>query len=39
VGKTYTFAVLAKSMKGPVTLGLEIERPASPWTARRGPRA
>ncbi len=31
VGKTYTFAVLAKSMKGPVTLGLEIERPASPW--------
>ena len=31
VGKTYTFAVLAKSMKDPVTIGLEIERPANPY--------
>ena len=30
-GKTYTFAVLAKSVKGPVTLRLEIERRADPY--------
>ena len=30
-GKTYTFAVLAKSGKGPVTLRLEIERRADPY--------
>ena len=31
VGKTYTFAVLAKSMKGPATIRLEIERHGSPY--------
>jgi hypothetical protein len=31
VGKTYTFAVLAKSVRGPVTLRLEIERRADPY--------
>jgi hypothetical protein len=31
VGKTYTFAVLAKSVKGPVALRLEIERRADPY--------
>lgn len=30
-GKTCTFAVLAKSMKGPVTLRLQIERQAQPY--------
>jgi hypothetical protein len=30
-GKTYTFAVLAKSVKGPVTLRLEIERHGDPY--------
>ena len=30
-GKTYTFAVLARSVKGPVTLRLEIERRGSPY--------
>ena len=30
-GKTYTFAVLAKSVKGPVALRLEIERRADPY--------
>ena len=30
-GKTYTFAVLAKSVKGPVAVGLRIERCAKPW--------
>lgn len=30
-GKTYTFAALAKSTKGPVEVGLQIERSASPW--------
>jgi hypothetical protein len=31
VGKTYTFAVLAKSVKGPVALRLEIERRGDPY--------
>ena len=31
VGKTYTFAVLAKSMKGPATIRLEIERNGRPY--------
>jgi len=31
VGKTYTFAVLAKSTKGPVSVRLEIERRGKPW--------
>ena len=30
-GKTYTFAVFAKSVKGPVEMGLEIERTANPY--------
>jgi len=30
-GKTYTFAVFAKCTKGPVEVGLQIERSASPW--------
>jgi hypothetical protein len=30
-GKTYTFAALAKSTKGPVEVGLQIERSAPPW--------
>jgi hypothetical protein len=30
-GKTYTFAALAKSTNGPVEVGLQIERSASPW--------
>ncbi len=30
-GQTYTFAVLAKSTKGPVTVRLEVERRAKPW--------
>ena len=30
-GKTYTFAVLAKSAQGPVEAGLQIERSASPY--------
>ncbi len=29
--KTYTFAVLVKSEGGPVTVTLQIERPADPW--------
>ena len=31
-GKTYTFAVLGKSLKGPVTVRLEVERSANPGT-------
>ena len=31
VGKTYTFAVFAKSLRAPASAHLEIERPASPW--------
>ena len=30
-GKTYTFAVLGKSLKGPVTVRLEMERAAKPY--------
>ena len=30
-GKTYTLAAFAKSTKGPVEIGLQIERSASPW--------
>jgi len=30
-GRTYTFAVLVKSEGGPVTVNLQIERPADPW--------
>ena len=30
-GKTYTFAVSAKSLKGPVKVGLQIERRAEPY--------
>ncbi len=30
-GKTYTFAVLGRSVKGPVTVRLEVERSAKPW--------
>lgn len=30
-GQTYTFAVLAKSVQGPVTVRLEVERRAQPW--------
>ncbi len=30
-GKEYTFAVLAKSLSGPVRVNLQIERPADPW--------
>ena len=30
-GKTYTFAVMAKSVKGPVALRLEIERQGDPY--------
>ena len=30
-GKTYTFAVMAKSEGGSVEVTLQIERPASPW--------
>ena len=30
-GKTYTFAVLAKSVDGPVSVTLQIERHADPW--------
>ena len=33
VGGTYTFAVLAKAVGGPVTLGLRVERSAEPWDA------
>ena len=37
-GKTYTFAVLAKSVKGPVALRLEIERHGDPYDrAAAGP--
>lgn len=37
-GKTYTFAVLARSTKGRLPLGLEIECPAPPWNrVARGP--
>lgn len=31
MGDTYTFAVLAKSVDGPVTVNLQIERAADPW--------
>jgi len=31
VGKTYTFAVLVKVVRGPVRMRLEVERAASPW--------
>jgi hypothetical protein len=31
VGKTYTFAVFARSMGEPVQVQLEIERPAKPY--------
>lgn len=30
-GKTYTFAVLIKAEKGPVTVNLQVERSADPW--------
>ncbi len=30
-GKTYTFAAVAKAIKDPVAVRLEIERPANPW--------
>ncbi len=30
-GKEYTFAVFAKSLGGPVTVNLQIERPVDPW--------
>ena len=30
-GKTYTFAVVAKSTRGPVAVDLQIERNAKPW--------
>jgi hypothetical protein len=30
-GKTYTFAVVGRSVKGPVTVRLEAERSANPW--------
>lgn len=30
-GKTCTFAVLAKSVDGPVTVNLQVERAADPW--------
>jgi len=30
-GETYTFAVLAKSEDGPVTVDLQVERHADPW--------
>jgi len=30
-GQTYTFAVLAKRTKGPITVRLEVERRAQPW--------
>ena len=30
-GRTYTFAVFAKSAKAPVEVGLQIERSANPW--------
>ena len=30
-GKTYTLAVLGRSLKGPVTVRLEAERSADPW--------
>ena len=30
-GKTYTFAVLGKSLKGPVTVRLEVERAGKPY--------
>jgi len=30
-GKTYTLAVLGKSLKGPVTVRLELERAGKPW--------
>ena len=30
-GNEYTFAVLAKSVDGPVSVDLQIERPADPW--------
>lgn len=30
-GQTYTFAVLAKSTRGPVTVRLEVERRGKPW--------
>jgi hypothetical protein len=33
VGGTYTFAVLAKGVGGPVTVGLRVERNAEPWDA------
>jgi len=36
-GKTYTFAALGRSVGGPVSVQLEIERPADPWDrAARG---
>jgi hypothetical protein len=35
-GKTYTFAVLAKSVKDPVEVSLQIERPAKPWDRAAG---
>ncbi len=33
VGDTYTFAVLAKAVEGPATIGLRVERGAEPWDA------
>ena len=38
-GKTYTFAVLAKSTKEPVTVRLEIERQAKPYDRAAASRA
>ncbi len=35
-GKTFTFAVLARSAQDPVEVGLQIERSASPWDRAAG---
>jgi len=37
-GRTYTFAVFAKSAHGPVEVGLQIERSARPWDRAAGAR-
>jgi len=37
-GKIYTFAAFAKSMRGPVEVGLQIERSARPWDRAVGSR-
>lgn len=35
-GKTYTFALFAKSTQGPIEVGLQIERSGTPWDKAGG---